>query len=351
MLTPDYNLMYQEFLQPEPLTAGMTSREVVSKAIEFDNSPRIPFSFVMNPNRTDLITLAIIPPGEPAEQPQTMEIGSTYVDRWGVTWEVTGRGWNHAIGHPLANLSKIDNYQFPDLSSVPELLKPMHKSAIANGKYIIAPNPIGMYETMRSLVGYEELMMAPYLQPDGLLKLLEKMTSLTVASIEAYERMGMVDSFMTWEDWGLQTTLQMKIDTFREFYKPFYKRIIDACHQHGMHFIWHNCGFIADMFPDMIELGVDVVQLDQPRLMGHRELIDKLGGKICMWNTVDIQWVMEENRTADEIRDEVVSMLNIYDVDHYHGGFIAKHYSQPWDIELSKEHQLAISNTFFQNGC
>ena len=113
----DYRKMYLEALQPEPLCKGMTSREIVRRVVEFDDPPRIPFSFVMNPNRADLITLAIIPPGEPADKPQAMEIGSTYVDQWGVTWEVTGRGWNHAIGHPLANLNKIDDYQFPDLSS------------------------------------------------------------------------------------------------------------------------------------------------------------------------------------------------------------------------------------------
>jgi len=50
----DYRKILLESLQPEPLCEGMTSRDVTRKAIEFDNPPRIPFSFVMNPNRTDL---------------------------------------------------------------------------------------------------------------------------------------------------------------------------------------------------------------------------------------------------------------------------------------------------------
>jgi len=351
MLPANYRMMYEEYLQPEPLTEGMTSREIVCKAIEFDNPPRIPFSFVLNPNRTDLITLISLPHGVSDGPPPAKEIGSTYVDDWGVTWEVTGRGWNHAIGHPLSDLGSIDNYIFPDFSSFPDSVKPLAEKSVKSGKDIIGPDMSIMYETMRSLMGYEELMMAPYLHPDGLLKLLERFTSMTIELVEAYAELGMVDAFMTWQDWGLQTTLQMKIDTFREFYKPFYKRIIEACHSNNMHYIWHNCGYIMDMFPDMIELGVDVVQLDQPRLMGHKELMDVLGGRICMWNPVDIQWVMDKNRTAEEIRDEVLNMLEIYDVEHYKGGYIAKHYSQPWDIELSQEHQLVISNTFFENGC
>jgi uroporphyrinogen decarboxylase len=150
-------------------------------------------------------------------------------------------------------------------------------------------------------------------------------------------------------DWGLQTGLQMKIDTFREFYKPYYKRIIDTCHRHKMHFFWHNCGYIVDMFPDMIELGVDVLQLDQPRLMGHQKLHDLLGGKISMWNTVDIQWSTADGVTDEQIRDEVDTMIQIYDPTGHVGGFIPKHYPSPWDINLPPERQLLIYKAFMAN--
>jgi uroporphyrinogen-III decarboxylase len=65
-------------------------------------------------------------------------------------------------------------------------------------------------------------MLAPYDQPDGLLKLLELLTGMTIDVVETYAAMGTVDALFTAEDWGLQTSLQMNIDTFREFYKPFY---------------------------------------------------------------------------------------------------------------------------------
>ena len=106
-----------------------------------------------------------------------------------------------------------------------------------------------------------------------------------------------------------------------------------------------------DMFPDMIEIGVDVVQLDQPRLMGHQKLIDMLAGKLCMWNTVDIQWSVLDEVTDIEIRREVAEMVRIYAVKKYHGGYIAKHYPQPWDINLSPWKQRLIHDAFMENGC
>ena len=126
---------------------------------------------------------------------------------------------------------------------------------------------------------------------------------------------------------------------------------VDACHRRGMHFIWHNCGYIVDLFPDMIELGVDVVQLDQPRLMGHQTLIEALGGKVCMWNTVDIQWATSEGVSDEDIRQEVADMVRAYDMAGHGGGYIAKHYPQPWDIELPPERQRLIYEAFMENGC
>ena len=116
-----------------------------------------------------------------------------------------------------------------------------------------------------------------------------------------------------------------------------------------MHYIWHNCGYIVDMLPDMIDIGVDVIQLDQPRLMGHQQLADRFGGKICFWNTVDIQWSTQEGITDEDLRAEVADMIRIY--HRSDGGFMARQYPQPWDIGLSNERHRVIYKAFMENGC
>jgi len=335
-------------LRKAPVTEGMNSREIVRRAIEFADPPRIPYYFLYHPSATDLV---FVGPMSATAAKRKGKTGNKYTDHWGVTWEVTGRWWDHAVGHPLKNLNGLASYRFPDVSSGVRQMAWFAKLAKRSGKYVIGYNTVLMYETMRSLMGFEELMMAPYTQPDGLRRLLERLTDLTVEVVETYAQIGAVDGFETVEDWGLQTSLQMKIDTFREFYKPFYKRIVDTCHKHKMHFFWHNCGYITDMFPDMIEIGVDVLQLDQPRLMGHQKLIDLLGGKICMWNPVDIQWCTSMAVTEDDIRREVADMMKIYDVRGHRGGYIAKHYPQPWDIDLPVARQKLIYDAFMENGC
>jgi len=344
-----YILASLKTLKKEPSPKGMKSREIVRRAIEFDDPPRIPYYFLFHPNAADI---GVAGPLEDASDSRGKRVkGETYVDKWGVTRKVTGRFWDHPIEYPLADLRNLSRYRFPDPLKGITWIKPLVQLGHLAGKYMIGWNSIGMYETMRSLMGFEELMMAPYTQPDGLRALLGRLTEMTIQLVDAYHRLGGVDGFLTAEDWGLQTTLQMNVRTFREFYRPSYQKIIDACHDRGMHFFWHNCGYIVDMFPDMIEMGVDVLQLDQPRLMGHQTLIDHLGGKICLWNTVDIQWCTSEKITDKDIIQEVAHMVRVYDVNRYGGGFIAKHYPQPWDIGLSPARQRLIYDAFMANGC
>jgi len=251
----------------------------------------------------------------------------------------------------LADLKNLPDYHFPMVAAVQNFtpLKSYIEQAQQAGKYIIAPDPIMIFERLRSLMGFEELMIAPYTQPEGLEDLLDSLTELTIAAIGQYAALGRIDAFMTWDDWGLQTTLQMNIETFRKFYKPRYARIIDAAHQFGMHYIWHNCGYIMDMIQDMIDIGVDVVQLDQPRLMGYEALADAFGGKITFWNTLDIQWSVAEGVTEEDIKTEIGKMVNAF--NRFGGGFLARQYPQPGDIALSGERNIAIYDAFLEKGC
>jgi len=341
----------ERYLQPQPTPQGMTSYDIVRKAVEFDNPPRIPYSFT-RPLISDFFEIVMVRPlfeDQSRQKPATL--GQVYYDEWGIGQKVTGRGWDHAVDHPLKNLEKLNRYSFPDLAD-PGRFKPYEpyiQMAEKMGKYIVAPDPVMMFERMRGLLGFEDLMVAPYAQPDGLELLLDRLADLIIAVIQQWAATGAVHGFMTWDDWGLQTGLQMRIETFRKFYKPRYARIVRAAHAFGMHYIWHNCGQILDMIPDMIELGVDVIQLDQPRLMGHRALADAFKGRICFWNTVDIQWSVGQTITDDDLRLETAEMVHTFYTPQ--GGFMARQYPQPRDIQLSRERSQVIAQAFLKNGC
>jgi hypothetical protein len=340
--------VFREYLKPVSTPAGFTSEEIVRRAIAFDGPPRIPYSFV-DPLESDIAEVSILAPlFTPAAWAPKGEIK---FDEWGVGWRGTGRAWGHADVNPLADLSALDSYRFPEVMTPEAWAQVGAFVAAANrsGKYVVGADPVGSYERLRGLMDYENLMLAVYTDRERFERLLDKLTDMTIEVVRGYAELGGVHGFMTWEDWGLQTSLQIRPKQWREIFKPRYARIVEAAHKGGMHYIWHSCGYIADIIPDMIEIGVDALQLDQPRLMGVERLTNEFGGKICFWNTVDIQWSSPDTVGLEEAQAEAKRMVESF--GRFNGGFIARQYPQPADIGMSHEKHRAIYEAFMEAGC
>jgi len=339
---------WQAYVNPVPTPPGFTSREIVRRAIEFEGPPRIPYSFIQ-PLESDFVELAAVAPGD--ADISRVPKGELVFDDWGVGRRSSGTLWGHAEVHPLQDLSTLDSYQFPNVAARERFAAAAALAKAGNeaGKYVVGADPIMGIERLRLLVGFADLMLALYTQRPQLERLIDKLTEMTLDVVQAYADMGGVHGFMTWEDWGLQTTLQIRPEQWREVFKPRYARIVQATHAAGMHYVFHCCGQIMDIIPDLIEIGVDVLQLDQPRLMGVERLANEFGGKICFWNTVDIQWSPHPEVTLDEVRAEVRRMVEAF--ARFNGGFIARQYPQPRDIGMPREKHQAIYEAFMEHGC
>lgn len=339
-------------LAPEPTPSHTSSREIVKQAIRCAGPPRIPYSFV-EPLRSDFFELAELErlldrleliAGE-GERPY----GSVYRDAWGVSYRVIGGLFDRVVDSPLANLGTLDAdalSRLPDVATTERLqrIADAVERARRAGKYVVAADPVLLFERARTLVGFETLMTAPWKQRDGLERLLEHLTDLTLQSIEAHGKLGGVDAFMTWQEFAHETQLMVSLTQFREIYAPSLARMVEASHRAGMHFIWHCCGQVAELIPEMIAIGVDVVQLDQPRLLGHRRLAEEFGGRICFWNAVDTPWSTSRDLSEADLCAEVAAMTEPF--RSLGGGFMARHYPQPGTIGLTRRFHDITSRAF-----
>ena len=339
---------FEAYLKPVPTPEGFTSREIVRRAIEMDGPPRVPYSFIQ-PLESDFVELAVA--AAAAAGMAGLPKGELSFDKWGVGQRGTGRHWAHSEVHPLADLSALDGYQFPEPMppAQVELARALTTAGNEAGKYVVGADPILTIERLRDLMGFDNLMLALYTDRERFERLLDKLIDMAIEAVHVYAEMGGVHGFMTWEDWGLQTTLQIRPEQWREVFRPRYQRLVGEAHKAGMHYLWHCCGYIVDIIPDMIEIGVDVVQIDQPRLMGIKRLAGEFGGKICFWNTVDIQWSPLEEVGLEELRADAKHMIEQF--GRFNGGFIARQYPQPRDIGMPLEKHQAIYEAFMESGC
>jgi len=149
---------------------------------------------------------------------------------------------------------------------------------------------------------------------------------------------GQIDMFLTYTDVGTQTAPLLSMKVFREFIKPYMKRLGDAIHELGAFFFFHSCGMVFPFIEDFIEAGVDVLDPIQPCTaeMQPENLQKHFGGRICFHGGIDVQGVLGSG-TPEDVRHEVLR----YEKAFEHCGYIisSSHYLQ---MDASVENIFAI---------
>ena len=116
--------------------------------------------------------------------------------------------------------------------------------------------------------------------------------------------------------YGLMISPQM----WRRLIKPRMARFCDLIHSHGAKVKYHSCGSVYEIIPDLIEIGVDVLNPIQAlaKDMDPFSLKKEFGDRLCFDGGIDIQDLLP-NASADHLRRHVRRMI---DVVGKNGGYI-----------------------------
>jgi uroporphyrinogen decarboxylase len=311
----------------------MTSYEVVKRAIEFSGPDRIPILWSTDLERSDIVDVGYTHP--------TWESYQKVEDEWGCVWEKLEKTMGQVTGHPIADWDDYPNYKFPDphaderFDGIAEVIDKY------SDRYISAVISVTGFNRMTFLRGYDHLLEDLYLNRDKLEELADRCFEIEMEIIKGYSQFD-IDGIWFADDWGTQNALMISPNMWRDFFKGRYKMQFDLIHSLGMHVLFHSCGYIFDIIGDLIEIGVDVFNLDQPMLMGIDRLADSYGGKVCFCCPVDIQQVLPKG-DLEEIAREAKHMINA--LGKFNGGFIGKEYP-PGDIDLPEDGIEIMYSTF-----
>jgi uroporphyrinogen decarboxylase len=204
----------------------------------------------------------------------------------------------------------------------------------AQGKFHLGALPGFPFAIMRYMRGMENLLMDIILNEDEVLELNGMVKQLIADMIDGYGKIG-VDGVMIGEDWGTQSALLISPALWRKLFKPTFRELIHKVHENGMYMFMHSCGYIYEIIEDLIEVGVDVFQFDQPGLVGVERLSTEFGGRAAFWCPVDTQSVMPAG-DRDIIEAEARKMIRSF--GRFDGGFIAKDYH--W-FQINVDHRWA----------
>ncbi|MEW6202332.1 MAG: uroporphyrinogen decarboxylase family protein [bacterium] len=346
----------------------MREIERVTRAIEFRRPDRAPF-FSIIPAISDMFFMTYTPSQD--WQPDTgyyprlhyllymfgnwrpkkplplnwASSGKPLQDEFGCVWQAgSADSIGECIGHPIKDWSQTDTFRIPDPRRR-ERFKTFRnlKKVFATGKFIIGDLANGIFERTHFLRGFEQLMVDLVSEPDKVMRLIDRMIDeWYLGLMEMYARYRCHAVIMT-DDWGSQETLMVSPDTWRGIFKPRYKRLIDAAHDKGMKFILHSCGDIRLIIPDLIEIGLDVLQKDDMECLGLDYLEENVSGKLCLFGPLDLQRVLPK-AAPEDIKREVRRTISA--LGRHGGGIMGMIYAQPQAIDIPW-HKFALMHYYF----
>lgn len=316
-----------------------TSRELVKAAIHFNNPHRLPKMFdAFGVNDTYHISWKQIGTGD-------KNIRKT-VDEWGCIWERTAeKNMGQVTSHPLENWDDLNTYKWfdPDDSALYEDMADRFEKS--DDKYIKCGIFMVLFERMHSLHGFENTLMDFYINREKIEYLADRIVEIQLKIIDNIASMfpNMIDGIDFTDDWGTERKLIISPQLWREFFKPRYKKIFDACHKAGWDVWMHSCGKVNEILDDWIETGVNVFNLQQPTLLGIEDIGKKFAGRVCFQSLCDIQMTLPF-KSDKEIKDEAKLLIDNWGTDK--GGFILADYGDNDALGTTPYNKRVMYNAF-----
>lgn len=245
------------------------------------------------------------------------------IDEWGCRWETNRKGdMGQVVNHSLKDLAGFRRLPRPDGSDTARYEDLTRELPERPDAYHVFCNGPCLFERMHFLRGFDQLLMDMVLCPEELKAFAEWVVQYqerTVCYLTG-RFAGKVHALRCTDDLGTQTNSIMSPGQFRELLKPFYARVARQCHDHDMHFWLHSCGKIDGLLDDLIEAGVDVINMTQPRLFDLQALGRRFAGRIAFENYPDMQVTVPTGK-RDVIRADIARQLSCLATPK--GGYIA----------------------------
>jgi hypothetical protein len=161
---------------------------------------------------------------------------------------------------------------------------------------------ITYFEQLQQLRGMQNFLMDLAYASPQLERLMDDLLAFNLRWIDAWTRLE-YEGLHFADDWGGQTGMLVRPELWRRLFKPRYAEMFQAVHRAGMDVWFHSDGKINAILPDLVEIGVDVINC-QNRLVGHDWIAAHLRGAVAFRTDIDRQQVLPFG-SPGEVRREV----------------------------------------------
>jgi uroporphyrinogen decarboxylase len=307
----------------------VTNRENALRALRRENPERVPFDLVLCPHHienvkkktgtADYAEYFNLPFRYVELEPTKKQIDYTKFYKnlpanakklsWNPEWGVYSIPGSVAhfeeMLHPLADFESVDEiraYPFPDYNESYRwaTMETQIEALRASDKVAVAFMQMTIFEVSWYLRGMEQFMVDMAAEPEFASALLDEITAIRIGMAEKYAAAG-VDILMLGDDVSTQIDMMLSPALWREMLKPRLAQVIDAARgaNNNILIFYHGDGNLQAIIPDLIEIGVDILNPVQPECMNPAEMKKLYGSRLSFWGTVGTQTTLPFGTPAE----------------------------------------------------
>lgn len=237
----------------------------------------------------------------------------TRIDEWGVGYKQGSVAHFARFVSPMADFDdpqQVEDYPFPDVDEPArwDAVRKKVEEAHAQGR-AAAFFAVQVFEPAWYLRGLEN-MLADFLCDEEMAEAcMTKMTRAQCRIAENAAKSG-VDLIFFGDDVGTQRAMMMSMETWRRWVKPATAATIAAAKAVNPHLlaVYHSDGVIYDIIPELMEIGMDILNPVQPECVDPILLKEQYGDRLSFWGTIGTQTTMPFG-TPEEVRETVRNMI------------------------------------------
>ena len=299
----------------------MTKREVIKLVLDKGKPPYVPWSFKFTKEPKEMLQKYYgVEDLDPVLGNHILQLGSDigffeqvgptdYKDVFGVVWD---RSIDKDIGNSDGKLlpePTLEGYTFPD---------PHDPRFFANIESEIEKKPdmflcfqigFSLYERAWSMRGIVNLLTDFYINPDFVNELLDRICDYNIAQVDKALEYD-IDAVYFGDDWGQQKGLIMGYDMWKTFLYPRIQRMYKHVRDAGKYVMIHSCGDVDELFPDLIDAGLNCFNPFQPEVMDVKQILHDYHGRLCFHGGLSMQKTLPFG-TRQDVIDESKMLLDL----------------------------------------
>lgn len=232
---------------------------------------------------------------------------SAGIDEWGVASVPSGNEHFVKMVHPMKDFTSVRqvlDFPRPDVLADYRWEGFARRVADVQREGLAAVySAVQIFESAWYLRGLENLLMDMFSEFEMAAACLDTMTELKAATAARAASCG-VDMIVFGDDVGTQKGMMMSPGMWRKWLKPGMREAIHAAKAAKPDVLayYHSDGVIYDIIPDLIEIGVDILNPVQPECMDPALVKAQYGDKLSFWGTIGTQTTMPFG-TPREVKD------------------------------------------------